>query len=331
VGRLIFGLGGESLTVGQNYYTTKWFEKNISLAFGIVLAFSRVGSAVNFAITPIFAEFGVPFSVWFGVVLCLMSLTGAICLFYADWFASARFPAKSDKTGDDVQIKHILDFPIQSWIIFFICVFFYVAILTFYTVASDIMQHTGNKYDPNTATFFLLIPNLVAIPCTPFFGFMIDRFGKSLIWLMVSSSMPIIAHVVFLLMSTNVIFISPIPIMIWLGVGYSMFAASIWPLLPFVIKAPLLGTGYGLMTSIQNAGLAVFPQVIGAIQVSLGNSTLKYIIPIIIFASCAGVALCLSVFLFIMDKAKTNGILNMDSKAKDEWKKLLNAVADGEE
>jgi len=47
-----------------------------------------------------------------------------------------------------------------------------------------------------------------------------------------------------------------------------MFAASIWPLLPFVIKENQLGTGYGLMTSIQNAGLALFPQAIGIIQVN---------------------------------------------------------------
>jgi len=71
---LIFGLGGESLTVGQNAYTAKWFDgSQLALALGLVVAFSRIGSSVNFAVTPIFAQIGVPMSVWFGTGMCLVS------------------------------------------------------------------------------------------------------------------------------------------------------------------------------------------------------------------------------------------------------------------
>lgn len=61
--------------------------------------------------------------------------------------------------------------------------------------------------------------------------------------------------------------------MLWLGVGYSMLASSLWPLLPYIINRNMLGTAYGAMTAVQNAGLAIFPQIIGALQVSCVSNT----------------------------------------------------------
>ena len=46
-----------------------------------------------------------------------------------------------------------------------------------------------------------------------------------------------------------------------------MLASSLWPLLPYIIQPNMLGTAYGAMTAVQNAGLAVFPQIIGGLQV----------------------------------------------------------------
>ena len=44
-GRFIFGLGGESISVGQSVFIARWFQgKEMSLAFGISLAISRVVS-----------------------------------------------------------------------------------------------------------------------------------------------------------------------------------------------------------------------------------------------------------------------------------------------
>jgi hypothetical protein len=41
----------------QNAYTARWFEGPLlSLAFSIVLMFSRLGSSVNFIVTPMLAD-----------------------------------------------------------------------------------------------------------------------------------------------------------------------------------------------------------------------------------------------------------------------------------
>jgi hypothetical protein len=38
-------------------------------------------------------------------------------------------------------------------------------------------------------------------------------------------------------------------------------------MLPFIIKRDMLGTGYGMMTSIQNSGLFLIPFLVSFIQV----------------------------------------------------------------
>lgn len=46
--RLIFGIGGESLCVAQNAYTTEWFPPSeLNFVFGLQLSMSRVGSTLN--------------------------------------------------------------------------------------------------------------------------------------------------------------------------------------------------------------------------------------------------------------------------------------------
>ena len=157
------------------------------------------------------------------------------------------------------------------------------------------MQKTGPKYSEDTATLFLSIPNFVSIFAAPLFGLVIDKFGRSVFWVILASAMLVVAHFMFLgkphlflspsphmhtklpqplhyytpgLANANDwFFVHPIPILLWLGFGYSMLASSLWPLLPYIIQPNMLGTAYGAMTAVQNAGLAVFPQIIGSLQV----------------------------------------------------------------
>ena len=48
LGRFIFGLGGESMTVAQSAIVSAWFQgKELSFAFGINLSVARIGSSIN--------------------------------------------------------------------------------------------------------------------------------------------------------------------------------------------------------------------------------------------------------------------------------------------
>ena len=55
VGRFIFGLGGESLSVTQSALIFSWFlGKNVSLIFGINISVARLGSVTNDYSEPLF-------------------------------------------------------------------------------------------------------------------------------------------------------------------------------------------------------------------------------------------------------------------------------------
>jgi len=90
----------------------------------------------------------------------------------------------------------------------------------------------------------------------------------------------------------------------------------------------MIGTAYGTMTSIQNAGLAVFSTIIGAITSKPGvkNTIWESTIPLMFFIGCAGISVGITCLMYIIDKATTGGILNADGKTKKAYQKnVLNA------
>lgn len=57
IGRIIFGLGGESLNIAQFAIIVQWFSKNeIAFAMGICMGTARVGSVLNELISPKIAD-----------------------------------------------------------------------------------------------------------------------------------------------------------------------------------------------------------------------------------------------------------------------------------
>eukprot|EP00301_Raphidiophrys_heterophryoidea_P014563 c22984_g1_i1.p1 GENE.c22984_g1_i1~~c22984_g1_i1.p1 ORF type:complete len:591 (+),score=117.06 c22984_g1_i1:50-1774(+) len=343
VGRFMFGLGGESLTVAQNSFTVKWFEggKYLALAFGTVVSFARIGSSVNFIVTPALAAIDVPFALIFGVGTCGLSLGVCCLLSLLDKWASKNRPEMITKEAKPAQenslgfaevLAQVKQITLAAWILNFICMFFYVGVLTFNTVASDIMQNTGSKYDETTATRFLSIPNFVSVVASPAFGLLVDKKGRALVWICIASAMMIISMLVFLGNATEIIHVNPIPLMLWQGIGYALGASAIWPSLSRVVAPEICSTAYGMMTSVQNLGMAVFPQVIGMLQTNshLQKHSLKYTVPILIFVVCESIALSLALFLFALDKRTLGGKLNASAKQRQQMENAAKQKADDE-
>jgi MFS family permease len=294
LGRFVFGLGGESLTVAQNTYTVRWFEgKTMALCFGLVVAFARIGSSVNFVVTPRLSALSVPTSVWFGAGTCALSFLACLVLAGLDKYGEKR--AKVNTNTDVVSLRDVVKIPLAAWLLYLVCGFFYVAVLTFYAVASKIMQETGHKYSEETATLFLSIPNFVSIVFSPTFGYLVDRNGRAIVWILVASLMLAGGHVGFLCNAYGFVEIHPIILMVWVGLAYSLGAASLWPILALVVQDNILGTAYGCMTALQNLFLAVFPTLIGSLQDNpkFKGTTLEYSLPLMIFITTAGIAFIL--------------------------------------
>jgi len=92
MGRVIFGLGGESLSVTQSAIVTKWFKgKELAFALALNISISRLGSVIAGWVTPPIEEnhgLGAAFLV--GVFVCIFSMICAILLVLIDYYSDKK-------------------------------------------------------------------------------------------------------------------------------------------------------------------------------------------------------------------------------------------------
>ncbi|KAJ3382414.1 hypothetical protein HDU92_004774 [Lobulomyces angularis] len=82
LGRIIFGIGGESISVVQCSITTSWFKnKELAFALGLNLCVARLGSVMNSVMSPrIESSYSVPVAIWTGSLMCYLSFFSAFIL-----------------------------------------------------------------------------------------------------------------------------------------------------------------------------------------------------------------------------------------------------------
>src|SRR5579859_7259765 len=137
-GRLIFGLGAESLIVAVTTATAKWFRgKELSFAFGINLMIARLGSwlAQN---SPTWAKFA--YGSWRSPLLISVAfgtfcVTGAIAYWAMEVYAEKRYELSHAGSTDKVVFSDVYKFGVSYWYIVALCIVFYSAIFPFETFA----------------------------------------------------------------------------------------------------------------------------------------------------------------------------------------------------
>ncbi|KAI1287440.1 Major facilitator superfamily domain-containing protein 1 [Halotydeus destructor] len=317
LGRLIFGMGGESLAVAQNTYAVSWFKnKELNTVFGLQLSLSRVGSAVGINVVgPLYDNLstnGLKGHSLLGLVMlitagtCLFSLIAAIILGFLDRRAEKILQREVKGTGEVIRLSDIKDFNASFWYLTAICVTYYVCIFPFVSLGTIFFKRKYGFTDTEANACDSIIYTISAFVC-PLFGFLIDLTGRNLTWVFVSTVITLLGH--SMLAFT---YINPWFPMCLMGVGYSVLACSLWPMVSYVIPEHQLGTAYGIMQSVQNLGLAVVPMIAGLIIDSYG-----YIVLEVFFLSCICVCVICIVLLYVSDE-KRGGHLNMTIKQRRE-------------
>jgi len=260
IGRLIFGLGAESLIVAVTTAVAKWFRgKELSFAFGINLTIARAGTWLA-QDSPTWAHSAYDnwrspllISVGFGS-LCVV---GAILYWVLESYAERRMDLKHQGSTDKVVFSDIYKFGVSYWYIVALCVVFYSAIFPFETFAIKFfIEARGTTRE--LGGFLVSILTAFTMFGTPVFGLFADRFGRRATLMMLGSTLLI---PVYLMMAyTNVSLYVPMAMM---GVAFSLIPALMWPSVAYIVDQSKLGTAYGLMTMIQNIGLAAFNLLIG--------------------------------------------------------------------
>ena len=110
-----------------------------------------------------------------------------------------------------------------------------------------------------------------------------------------------------------------------LGASFSLVPASLWPSVPKLVDAKIIGSAYALIFWIQNIGLWLFPLLIGKvldntnpdIAQGVANGTLtpeqaaisyNYTAPLVMLAGLGVAALALGLLLKVVDRKKGLGL-----------------------
>ena len=167
-------------------------------------------------------------------------------------------------------------------------------------------------------SIFAVFP-LLAVLITPILGKYLDHHGKAVSMLMLGSLLLIFCHLTFAFIlplfkgsTTGGVVIAYITILV-LGSSFSLVPASLWPSVPKLVDAKVIGSAYALIFWIQNIGLWLFPLLIGKVldaTNSEGTSAteLNYTAPLIMLASLGVAALLLGLVLKAVDKKKGLGL-----------------------
>jgi MFS family permease len=143
----------------------------------------------------------------------------------------------------------------------------------------------------STAGGLTSIPIATAIIFSPILGFFVDKIGRRASMMILGSLIIVPAH---LLMGLTNIY--PVIPMIMLGLAFVLIPATMWPSVPLLVKKNITGTAFGLMTTIQLIGLALFPFLNGLLR----DIFKSYTPSMLMFASLGFFGL---IFAFLLKRA----------------------------
>ncbi len=167
-------------------------------------------------------------------------------------------------------------------------------------------------------SIFAVFP-LLAVLITPILGSYVDHKGKAASMLILGSLLLIFCHLTFAFIlplfkdsTVGGVIIAYVTILV-LGSSFSLVPASLWPSVPKLVDAKVIGSAYALIFWIQNIGLWLFPLLIGKVldQTNPGvtdQTQLDYTAPLIMLASLGVAALVLGLVLKAVDKKKGLGL-----------------------
>lgn len=316
LGFMIFGCGCEMAGTTVSKAIAKWFKgKEMALAMGVEMSIARLGVFAVMWTSPLLANMfdqSVVAPVAFCTLLLLIGLICYIVFTFMDVKLDRELAASGEKSettdGEDEEF-HISDLGkiLRSqmfWLVALLCVLYYSGIFPFQRFAPNYIQETLGIDAEAAARLFSVFP-ILAMVLTPFLGAFLDYKGRGATMLIIGAVIMTLCHLgfAFLLPAVPQVWIAVTLILI-LGVSFSLVPAALWPSVPKIIDANILGSAYCLIFWIQNIGLCLVPLLIGETLDITGG----YRVPMIIFASFGVLAIFFGVWLKILNSKRGYGL-----------------------
>ncbi len=263
-GRLLFGLGSETMIVAVTSALGLWFlGRSLAFALALNISLGRAGSYTA-DISPVWAraayESGWQAPLWITVAFATLAFGAALVYWLIDRRATAR-PAQHAAGRAPIAWRALLTFDRSYWYVVALCTLFYAVILPFRsTFAIKYFQH-GHGLSLEDASLMNGYVYLAAIFVGPLFGFLADRYGRRATLLLGGS---LLLPLIFALLGQGDTSLGFVTVLI--GINFSLIPALLWPAVAQVVEPARLGTAYGLMTMLQNAGLTVSNFAVGVLN-----------------------------------------------------------------
>lgn len=204
----------------------------------------------------------------------------------------------------------------------------------------------------SASAIFAVFP-LLAVGITPILGNYVDYKGKAASMLIIGSLLLIFCHLIFAFIlpmfkdsPVGGVIVAYLTILV-LGASFSLVPASLWPSVPKLVDAKIIGSAYALIFWIQNIGLWLFPLLIGKVLDStnpqivegLANGTLtpeqaavsyNYTVPLVMLACLGALALIFGIILKRLDARKHYG-LELPNVPQDVKESVEGEVVSAEE
>lgn len=315
LGFMIFGCGCEMAGTTVSKAIAKWFKgKEMAMAMGVEMAIARLGVFAVMWIAPMISnrfDKSIVAPVAFCTALLIIGLLCYVVFVYMDRKLDKQLVAAGElkeetSPDEEFQIKDLgLIFTNKMfWLVALLCVLYYSAIFPFQRYAPNFLEVTLQVDAESAAHLFSVFP-ILAMLLTPGLGLLLDFKGKGATMLMLGAIIMIACHLSFA-------FLLPIFPYRWLalllvvvlGVSFSLVPAALWPSVPKIIDAKILGSAYCVIFWIQNIGLCLVPLLIGKVLDATGG----YAMPMMIFSSFGVLAFIISLYLKVEDRRKNYGL-----------------------
>jgi len=320
-GRFIFGAGSESLVVAQSAILARWFKgKELALSFGIALTISRLGTLFSFNTEALIAKYfgNYKAALWAAVGFCGLSFAAALMYWLMDRHGEKVLALEDQGAEDKVVLSDIKKLPASFWFVALLCVTFYSSIFPFTALSTNFFHekwgipltvgHGGGFFSQafynithmfSTAGGTTTIIIAASMFLAPFAGSLVDKVGKRASLMVVGSLLMIPS---FLIMAFTMV--QPRYPMMMLGAAFVLVPAAMWPAIPLIVRKEMVGSAFGLITMIQNVGLALFPYLNGKLR----DVTHSYTASMVMF-STLGFAGLIFAFLLLRADKKAGGAL----------------------
>ena len=288
-GVMLFGLGSEIAGTAVTRSIARWFRGGpMALAMGLQLAIARLGTAFALVLSPklvqqidghvySLAETARPAVVGMGLMALGLTLWGVFVALDArrdspiksandgTEMTSRHSPAPTGESKEDFRFKDVLGVlgNRNFWLLGLLCVLFYSSIIAFKKFAGAILIPRFDIPAQAAGWMVSMLPFSTVI-FAPLFGMLVDKAGKGTRWMIFGAILALIAHLLLAFAPQGVPFWGYLA-MVFLGFGYSLVPAALWPSVPKIVPDKVLGTTFALIYWVQNLGLLSFKMISGNI------------------------------------------------------------------